>query len=232
MKFSHIQFKVNELHRAVTDFRKLGFVVEYGKEPKQATNAFIWFGQGAFFEIITMPKIAEKLAYPLGILYGKGMRLRWQKYANLKGGIADIGIEGKTPQRASMYYLKQIRDHYQKAGISCSKIMTESRKAPDKPRTQFSFFVPDNPNLPLVTSTYSVMQKPMESHHENGITGIKWVKVQCNSQEKLQFQKMLGDETHIKFVEGEEFKLCSICFEGAKEILDEAYLHGLIVEYE
>ena len=49
MKFSHIQFKVNELHHAVTDFRKLGFVVEYGKNPKQATNAFIWFGQGAFF---------------------------------------------------------------------------------------------------------------------------------------------------------------------------------------
>ena len=70
MKFSHIQFKVNELHHAVTDFRKLGFVVEYGKNPKQATNAFIWFGQGAFFEIITMPKTAEKLAYPLGILYG------------------------------------------------------------------------------------------------------------------------------------------------------------------
>ena len=42
MKFSHIQFKVNELHHAVTDFRKLGVVVEYGKNPKQATNAFIW----------------------------------------------------------------------------------------------------------------------------------------------------------------------------------------------
>jgi len=232
MKLSHIQFKVEDLHCAVKDFERLGFTVEYGKEPKKATNAFIWFGQDAFFEIITMPKMAEKLAYPLGILFGKGMRLRWKKYADIKGGIADIGIEGKNPIQASMKNMKHIRAFLIKEGIPCSRIMTESRKAPNKPKTRFSFFVPDNPNLPLVTSAYSVMQKPQEIHHENGITGIKWVKVQCNNKVKMEFQKMLGKEKRIKFVEGKEFNICSVCFKGAKQTLDEAYLHGLMVEYE
>lgn len=63
MKVSHILYKVDDLQKAVQDFRNQGFTVEYGKK-KNPYNALIYFEEGPYIELIydmNMPILIQRL---------------------------------------------------------------------------------------------------------------------------------------------------------------------------
>lgn len=51
MKLSHVILKVEQLDKAVQEYREKGFVVEYGKE-KNPINALIYFSKGPYIELL------------------------------------------------------------------------------------------------------------------------------------------------------------------------------------
>ena len=230
MKLSHVQIKVADINKAAEDFRKLGFEVEMGR--KNGTNAFIFFGTGAFIELFSMSPTTEKMAVLLGLYRGKGMRARWEKWSCQSEMLLDFAIEGKTPERASLKNFDRCREEIIRKGIPCSKTIVGSRKPPDKPKTKFGFFAPNNPELPFVVSAYTVNQKPTHSRHKNGVRCIKWLKVECTPEHEKMIRSLVGNDRQIRFVYGKKTRPVSLCFEGVKECLDPLFLHGLTVEYE
>lgn len=231
MKLSHIQLKVRDIHKAVEDYRKLGFNVDWGRDPKKSTNAFIWFGKDVFIEIFSMEPTIEKMAQILGFFYGKGMKSRWKKWSCREEKLIDFALEGKTAEKAALDNLSDRREEIIRSGINCSKILTGTRKPPDKKVTKFGFFAPEIEELPFMVSAYTVNQKPVESNHPNGASRIKWMKVQCRKEHEKIMKSLVGNDKQVILVSGDKTMPCSICFEGIKNPLNVELLHGLKVEY-
>ena len=51
MKLGHIIIKVNDLDKAVNEYTKKGFIVEYCKK-KNPYNALIFFTEGPYLELL------------------------------------------------------------------------------------------------------------------------------------------------------------------------------------
>ena len=71
-RLSHIQIKVKSIEQGINDFEKLGFTVERGG--RNSRNAFIWFEQGAFIELLEMHNCDKIFGYFFGMIYGKAMK--------------------------------------------------------------------------------------------------------------------------------------------------------------
>lgn len=96
-RLSHIQIKVKSIEQGISDFKELGFTVERGG--RRSRNAFIWFGEGTFIELLEMHKSDKIFSCFFGLIYGKAMKERWKKWCQDCEGLIDFAIEPSDTHR-------------------------------------------------------------------------------------------------------------------------------------
>lgn len=111
MRAGHVIYKVRDLKQGVEEWRKKGFVVEYGSK-KDPYNAIIYFSEGPYIELLAstgMPPIFKKLLRLLGL---KGVVNRfdhWDSGENYWCGFCiekDAGTLDEEIKQLGMYKRK------------------------------------------------------------------------------------------------------------------------------
>lgn len=92
MKLGHIVYKVDDLDKAVNEYRKKGFTVEYGKK-KQPYNALIYFAQGPYFELLQNTDMPTFIKLVLNFFGKKAFINRLNTWDNSKEGLIAVALE-------------------------------------------------------------------------------------------------------------------------------------------
>ncbi|MFY0517544.1 VOC family protein [Lysinibacillus sp. UGB7] len=226
LKISHIQCRVNNIKKAVSDFEKAGFHVEWGRNPKNSLNAFIWFEQGPFLELFEMKRFMSAISFPLGIIYGKSMRERWQKWMVQREGLIDFALEGYEEDIAKQENLNLVKRKINNLGIGTSKVLNGRRKKPSGEVVTYGFFSLSPSELPFVVSAYSTPQRPKHIEHSNGSKYIHSVSVSCTKETKGILNTILINKAMLAINESNKFQIDGITIEGLSDKIDANLLHG------
>ncbi|MEM0939718.1 MAG: VOC family protein [Bacteroidota bacterium] len=205
LKCSHILFKSKELKQTVNHFNSLGFTTSWGSNPKKAQNAFVWFEEGPFIEIIHLPAFAMALTPLFRLLKGKIAASRWKKWLHASEGWCDIALEPTRPEDA--FDLTQIRQSLLAQGIGASKIIKGKRVRPDGLEVRYSFMCTKPSPLPFVVSLYNTPQRPSNITHKNGVQCISDVNLLLRGEEISLFEKLCKNDPWIRPIEGENTKI-------------------------
>ncbi|MEG0733015.1 MAG: VOC family protein [Vagococcus sp.] len=97
-KIGHVLIKVLDLKTAVGDFENLGFTVTMGGLPDKATNAMIYFKEGSFIELYTVPLEGTKKKIALACLniikfFSPAKANRYINYLATKEGMNDFALD-------------------------------------------------------------------------------------------------------------------------------------------
>lgn len=230
LRLSHIHWRVNNIKKAVNDIEKLGFKVEWGRNPKYSPNAFIWFNDDAFIEIFTTGRPLVLSSPVMGLIYGKGMEERWKLWNKRKEGLIDFAVEAYKHQEGRISNLGRIRNELIKNGINVSKIMNGTRKNTRGEKVGFGFCGPLPVELPFLVSAFTIPQIPEKIEHPNGIKKIKYIKIECQKELNEKMEMMLCNDKRVVIVPGNETRIQSIAFDGNTSQLDKRFLHGMIVD--
>ncbi|HCD43334.1 MAG TPA: VOC family protein [Lachnoclostridium sp.] len=165
MKTSHIIYKVDDLYRAVKEFKEKGFEVEYGAE-KNPYNAIIYFSEGPYLELLAstgMPKFMKSILR----MFGKSKLVnRLDYWDNHKGGPCGVAIENyKTDLREE----KEILEKYKQGYFE----MLSRRNDTKGRKLRFKCLFPDEMQLPFLMTYFNIDPKPVNFIHPNGIRKIK-----------------------------------------------------------
>ncbi|MGM7636987.1 VOC family protein [Bacillus sp. Hm123] len=226
LKISHIQCRVHDIKKAVSDYEKAGFQVEWGRNPKNSLNAFIWFEQGPFIELFEMKRFMSLIKFPLGIMYGKSMGERWMKWTVHREGLIDFALEGYEEDIAKQENLKLVRREINNLGIRTSKVLNGRRKKPTGEIVTYGFFSLSPCNLPFVVSAYSTPQRPERIVHLNGSQYIQSMSVSCTNETAEILNSLLVNKTMLTIKESKKFNIDAITIEGLTEKIDANLLHG------
>ncbi|MFT9820535.1 VOC family protein [Lysinibacillus sp. NPDC056185] len=226
MKISHIQCRVNNIKKAVSNFEKAGFQVEWGRNPKNSLNAFIWFEQGPFIELFEMKWFMSPISVPLGIIYGNSMHERWMKWMDQREGFIDFALEGYKEDIAKQDNLQVVRKEINNLGIRTSKVLNGRRKKPTGEIVTYGFFSMSPRELPFVVSAYSTPQRPKHIHHSNGSKYIHSMSISCTKDSSEVLNAILKDNVKLNVNVDTVFKIDSITIEGLLEKIDPQLLHG------
>lgn len=194
MKVSHIILKVDDLDRAVKEYRSRGFEVEYGRA-KNPINALIYFSEGPYIELLDsthMPAFFKKLFR----LLGKGKMVDrlgyWDAYP---GGYCGLALETYEPTlEKEIAILQKHRQGY---------FQMNNRRNDTKGRSlRFKTVCPDEVALPFFMTYFNIDPKPKNFVHPNGVKGI--TKVTFGTKEKLMpLIRELCDDPMLKLFPGE-----------------------------
>ncbi|MGE7110047.1 VOC family protein [Lysinibacillus sp. NPDC047702] len=226
LKISHILCRVHDIKKAVHDYEKAGFQVEWGRNPKNSLNAFIWFDQGPFIELFEMKRFMSPIQFPLGILYGRSMRERWVKWMIQREGLIDFAIEGYEENIAKQENLNLVRNEINNLGISTSKVLNGRRKKPTGEIVTYGFFSLSPCDLPFVVSAYNTPQRPKQIKHTNGSQYIHSMTISCPSETVEKLNTLLVDKAMLTTMESKKFNIDGITIEGLTDKLDSKLLHG------
>ncbi|KOY81125.1 VOC family protein [Lysinibacillus macroides] len=226
LKISHIQCRVTNIKKAVNDFKKAGFQVEWGRNPKNSLNAFIWFEQGPFVELFEMKRFMSPISIPLGIIYGKSMQERWKKWMVQHEGLIDFALEGYKEEIAKQDNLDSVRREINNLGIKTSKVLNGRRKKPTGEIITYGFFSLSPIELPFVVSAYSTPQRPKSIHHTNGAKHIHSMSISCTKHTAEVLSTILKDDVKLHIDVANNFKINNVVIEGLTEKVDAQLLHG------
>lgn len=193
MKLGHLIYKVDDLEKAVEEYKAKGFTVEYGRA-KKPYNALIYFAEGPYFELLAstgMPRFAKWLFR----LFGKSAFIdrldAWDRATEGLIGLAlendrlDIDQEQKILDEAQLTYLKG------KSG----------RTDPKGRKIRFSGIFPDDMDLPILSSAFNVDVRPPKGYvHANGIKGIKSVAFGTRQELIPVIHRLCDDEGLTLFI--------------------------------
>ena len=195
MKLGHILYKVNDLDEAVKEYRKKGFIVEYGKS-KNPYNALIYFAEGPYFELLHrtgMPTFAKKIFR----LMGKGRFVdRLDTWDNANEGLIgvaiendrfDIDVEQKILDQSGFTYFK----------MGAGRTDTKNRKL------KFLGIYPDDIEIPFMGCKFNINVRPPKDYvHPNGVRRIK--SIEFGTKEPfVQVIKDLCDDEGLRLYIGE-----------------------------
>ncbi|WDV44798.1 VOC family protein [Clostridiaceae bacterium M8S5] len=197
MKVSHILYKVNELDKAVEEWRDKGFVVEYGKE-KNPYNALIYFTNGPYIELFQnsgMPNIVKKILK----LLGKSALVNQIEYwENAGEGLIGVAIENyKDNLDDELAILKKYKHKYFK--------MNSKRMDTKGNLLKFKVAFPYNLKIPFLMTYFNIDPKPFNFIHPNGIEGISSITFGTD-KELIPLIKELCDDPILKLYHGSEVK--------------------------
>ena len=227
-RLSHIQIKVKSIEQGISDFKELGFTVERGG--RRSRNAFIWFGEGTFIELLEMHKSDKIFSCFFGLIYGKAMKERWKKWCQDCEGLIDFAIEPSDTHRQDIKNFKQVRKEAQKKILHPSKVITWSRKNIRGEKVRFSYLPILPGELPFLVSAYNVPQKPKKITHKNGAKKIKYIDITYSKKDAATLSNMLIEESLIRIHIGARFRINSIGIEGLNKELDIRMLHNAKIE--
>lgn len=226
LKISHIQCRVHDIKKAVHDYEKAGFQVEWGRDPKNSLNAFIWFNQGPFIELFEMKRFMSPIQFPLGILYGRSMRERWVKWMIQREGLIDFALEGYEEDIAKQENLHLVRNEINNLGICTSKVLNGRRKKPTGEIVTYGFFSLSPCDLPFVVSAYNTPQRPKQIAHSNGSQYIHSLTISCPDETAEILNTLLVDKAMLTIKESNKFNIDGITIEGLTNKIDTKLLHG------
>lgn len=226
LKISHILCRVHDIKKAVHDYEKAGFQVEWGRNPKNSLNAFIWFDQGPFIELFEMKRFMSPIQFPLGILYGRSMRERWVKWMIQREGLIDFALEGYEEDIAKQENLHLVRNEIKNLGIHTSKVLNGRRKKPTGEIVTYGFFSLSPCDLPFVVSAYNTPQRPKQIKHLNGSQYIHSMTVSCPYETAEILNTLLVDKVMLTIKESKKFNIDGITIEGLTDKIDTKLLHG------
>jgi hypothetical protein len=195
MKLGHILYKVDDLDEAVKEYRKKGFIVEYGKS-KNPYNALIYFADGPYFELLHrtgMPTFAKKLLR----LFGKNAFVdRLDIWDNASEGLIGVALEN---DRFDIDVEQNILDE---SGFTYFK-MKAGRTDPKNRKLKFLGIYPDDMQIPFMGCKFNIDVRPPKGYvHPNGIRRIKSIEF-GTTKSFVQVIKDLCDDEGLRLYIGE-----------------------------
>lgn len=196
VKLGHVLYKVDDLDKAVKEYREKGFIVEYGKS-KNPHNALIYFAEGPYLELLHrtgMPTFAKMIFR----LFGKSDFVNrldiWDNAAEGLVGVAlennrfDIDVEQNILDQAGLKYFKM------RSGRTDSK----NRKL------KFLGIYPDDMEIPFMGCKFNINVRPPQDYvHPNGIRGIKSIEFGTKKHFVQVIRDLCDDEgLHLYIGEG------------------------------
>lgn len=164
MKVSHVIYKVNDLDKSVEEYRKKGFVVEYGKA-KNPINALIYFSEGPYFELLEstgMPTLLKKMMK----LFGKNKFFeRMDFWDTHPGGLCGMHLENySTNLDKEKELLKKYEQKYFE--VKAGRKDTKGRDL------KYTCIFPDEMGIPSLMTYFNIDPKPKNFIHPNGVERI------------------------------------------------------------
>ncbi len=217
---SHVLLKVDDLHRAVADFRELGFVVDYASARDRARHAHIWFEDGPIIELLTTPPGAHRLKWPIEVAFGRGSGVRMTRWALADEGFCDVAVLVDEPDLAGP--LKALRAD----GIPAGRVVRWTRTKPDGERIRFRFAYPRRDRVPFLVGPYDPPQYPPSVDHPNGATSLRTVGMDVAAADRPAFDRITRGDPAFAVTEAAMTRVRAIEIEGLSGPLDPALLHG------
>lgn len=207
MKVSHIIIKVNDLQKAVEEYREKGFTVEYGSA-KRAYNAIIYFSDGPYLELLVstgMPGMMKRLMR----LFGKEKfadRLdSWDTHENGPCGVALETYEPNLEREKKL--LNQTRQKY---------VEMPSRRNDTKGRKlRFTCLFPDDLGIPFLMTYFNIDPKPKNFVHPNGAKRIRSVSF-GTAKDLIPLICTLCDDPALVLFEGNGIHSINLEYESGK----------------
>ena len=211
MKVSHIIYKVSDLYKAVEEFRRIGFEVEFGTE-KNPYNAIIYFTEGPYLELLAstgMPKIVKVLMRA----FGKGRFVdRLDYWENHKGGLCGVAIEN---------YEKDLNE--EKGILEQHKLgyfEMQSRRNDTKGRKlRFTGLFPYELQIPFFMTYFNIDPKPKNFIHPNGVKRIKSISFGTKEEYIPIIHKLCDDPTLTLFIGNDIKDMEFECVSGSQPTL-------------
>jgi catechol 2,3-dioxygenase-like lactoylglutathione lyase family enzyme len=187
-KLGHVLIKVADLHRAVADYRALGFTVTWGSDPATAHNALLHLADGSFLELFAVPKasVVHRTLIRVGAALRNPVLLRFDLYLFSPPGPIDYAVDTMGDFAETVRRVRANR-----AGFS--RPMRMSRTRPDGIKLTWALSLSSNVQLPFIMGPYEPELPLTEAHttHKNGVTGIQTLIVGSADWEQtvLQYRK-------------------------------------------
>lgn len=220
---SHVLVKVRDLHRAVRDFRALGFTVDYAAPEATAQHAHIWFARGPIIEILVTPRNAGLYRWPISAAWGRGAGPRMVRWSRVGEGFCDVALATEAADLTGT--VSRLRG----AGVPVGRTVTWRRTRPDGERTRFQFAYPRADRLPFVVTRYDPPQHPTETHHPNGATAVSGVLVGVAPADRAGFDVLAGADPVLRAEPATVTGVRTIELTGLRTELDPARLHGAVL---
>lgn len=228
LEWSHIQFKVKDINKAILDFKKLGFSVT--KASNTSPNALIWFEEGPFIELLGMKPIMKAAGVFMFLKYGRSMLGKWNKWTSRTEGILDFAVEPKDKKIAQIKNFPQIKQYIDSLDIESSEVITWSRKPVYGEKVYYSYITLYPSGLPFVVSDYSYPQRPEHIVHPNGANRLAYLRVAVGPKEYDKFLKLVKEDKRIIIEKDTYTHILSVGIEGISKRLNAKLLHNVKFE--
>ncbi|MGP1507602.1 MAG: VOC family protein [Sphaerochaeta sp.] len=194
MKLSHIILKVEQLDKAVQEYREKGFAVEYGRK-KNPINALIYFSNGPYIELLDGTRMpgAAKAAMRF---FGKGVVIdRLQRLDDCAPGYCELALENYETKLNSEIAILQ------RHGIKSCKVPSRRRADTHGRDLRFRLAFPEALDIPFLMTYFSVDPKPVNFVHPNGILEVGKV-VYGTDPSRFAVIRELCDDKRLELAEG------------------------------
>jgi hypothetical protein len=161
-------YRVQDLDKAVEEYRKKGFEVEYGRN-KNPINALIFFSKGPYIELLAGTKMPLLMKGVLRLL-GQGKLVDRLDFwdAHPVGRPCGLALENYRNE------LDIERAILKKYGYSCFQV--NSRRNDTKGRKLlFKVGYPNDLQIPFYMTYFNIDPKPKDFVHPNGIVRISHI---------------------------------------------------------
>lgn len=223
---SHVLLWVRDLHRAVENFRRLGFQVDYATDPARAQHAHIWFAHGPIIELLTTPRSAPLFKWPLELAFGRGSGRRMLRWPAGGEGFCDVAVRVEQPD------LRPALDVLRADGVACGRAVRWTRTRPDGHKTVFQFAYPRNDRLPFLVSPYDPPQHPPHSAHANGASALSRVHLGVCAQDEAALRRLIGTDPHFAVHPAQVTGVTGVELRGLRTACDPELSHGAEIRPE
>ncbi|GEK15984.1 VOC family protein [Aliivibrio fischeri] len=215
---SHVLIWVKNIHKAVADFRQLGFTVEYVTTEKKSKNALIWFEQGAIIELLTSPPNPQRFKWMIDLFAGRGAGKRMIRWSQQGEGFCDLAVVSDDFDN-DLLALKV-------SGIKMCRTIPWRRTKPNGDKTKFHFVYPRTDSLPFIISPYQPSQRPDKVDHSNGATSLAKINMTVRKEDWDTVWMLLGQDPVMNLEYGPKTQIQNIELAGLNNSLPTEKLHG------
>ncbi len=211
MRASHIIYGVDDLQKAVKEWRDKGFYVEYGQDTKDA-NALIYFSKGPFIELLNAKYVSNFTKKMLTLFGWKPLIDRMSNTKIMNKNIGAFCIEKDAGNLDEE--IEWLEKKYNEKGFYWKKVKRNDTKGN---KLRWKLFFPNNLGLPFLMSYYeNADPKPKNFVHPNGAVEIKELTL-VTDKNSIVILKELVDDKRIKYQAGKkEAEVINIKFEYNK----------------
>lgn len=203
-----------DLRAAVRDFTDLGFTVGWGADPAKAHNALIWFDEGPFIELSHVPRWVGSVHLPMRLVKGRAVADRFRAWARSTPGFHDLALETDAVGLADAHAALRA------AGIATSKVLAGRRTRPDGEVVRYEFLLPESVALPFVVSAYQPVQRPRQTVHANGATGIAAIDLDVATADEEPLRALAGGDRWLRLTPASSTAVRAVRLHGLTGAID------------